>query len=96
MDSSNSKNEEVNYAFMTITEDNVTLAATPTNNVHNTLFDFDINNISELKSFLKSLQVSFTSQDLKNTRLLSEISDLNKKNDFLEVELVLILDQKGL
>lgn len=94
MDSSNSKNEEVNYAFMT--EDNVTLAATPTNKVHNTLFDFDINNISVLKSFLKSLQVSFTSQDLKNTRLLSEISDLNKKNDFLEVELVLILDQKGL
>ena len=38
--------------------------------------------------FLNSLNTSFRSQSLENSRLTSEINDLRKRNDHLEAELV--------
>ena len=55
--------------------------------VLSTVYDCDLNRISELKCFLNSLNTSFRSQSLENARLISEITDLKKRNDHLESEL---------
>ncbi|KAK1388182.1 hypothetical protein POM88_016360 [Heracleum sosnowskyi] len=83
MDStSESDTEVVNYALM----DNTDETAIPDDKVLNTVFDFDTDNASELRRFLKSLHISFRSQTAENTRILSEMSELRKRNEHLEAE----------
>ena len=84
MDSSESETEEENFALMATTEE----IADPEEKVLSTVFDFDTNNVSELRSFLKSLHISFRSQSLENARILSEMSEVRKRNDHLEAELL--------
>ena len=72
MDSSESEDEEVNYALMANTEEVIESQE----KVSPTFFDFDTDNISELRSFLKSLHISFKSQSLENTRIIPEKSEL--------------------
>ena len=48
--------------------------------------------MSKLKSFLKSLHISFKSQSLENSRLVKENNELKVKNDHLEAELVVMLE----
>lgn len=55
MDSSDS-DEEVNYALMANVDNDSSLSY---EKVQNTVYDFDIENMSELKSFLKNLHMSF-------------------------------------
>lgn len=95
MDSSDSEEEEViNYALMANADECVNPENASSSKVYNPICDFDTDNISELKSFLKSLHISFRTQTTENTRILSEMSDLKKKNDHLEIELVLMLEIK--
>ena len=103
MKSTESEDEEVNYAPMANAEGEVTPTESTTNKVHSKIFDIDTDNISELKSFLMSLHVSFKSltlennrlkteiQTLENTRLKTETLNIKKKNDHVESELVLML-----
>ncbi|KAK1359193.1 hypothetical protein POM88_043667 [Heracleum sosnowskyi] len=80
--SSESDTEVVNYALMA----NADVTAAPDDKVLNTIFDFDTDNASELRRFLKSLHIRFRSQTAENTRILSEMSELRKRNDMLEAE----------
>ncbi|KAK1379061.1 hypothetical protein POM88_025805 [Heracleum sosnowskyi] len=84
--SSESDTEVVNYALMANTDDTVI----PDDKVLNTVFDFDTDNASELRHFLKSLHISFRSQTVENTRILSEMSELRKRNEQLEAEFSLM------
>ncbi|KAK1374041.1 hypothetical protein POM88_030234 [Heracleum sosnowskyi] len=84
--SSESDTEVVNYALMTNTDD----TAIPDDKVLNTVFDFDTDNASELRRFLKSLHISFRSQTAENTRILSEMSELRKRNEHLEAKFSLM------
>ena len=70
-----------------------TKAAT-SDKVHSTVYNYDLNSVSELRCFLNSLNTSFRSQSLENSRLISEANELKKRNDFLEAELVLLLEIK--
>ncbi|KAK1394057.1 hypothetical protein POM88_013113 [Heracleum sosnowskyi] len=80
--SSESDTEVVNYALMANTDE----SAAPDEKVPNTVFDFDTDNASELRRFLKSLHISFRSQTVENTRILSEMSELRKSYENLEAE----------
>ncbi|KAK1382695.1 hypothetical protein POM88_020430 [Heracleum sosnowskyi] len=80
--SSESDTKVVNYALMASAD----VTAAPDDKVLNTIFDFDTDNASELRRFLKSLHISFRSQTAENTRILSEMSELRKRNDILEAE----------
>ncbi|KAK1369394.1 hypothetical protein POM88_035486 [Heracleum sosnowskyi] len=80
--SSESDTEVVNYALMANTDD----TAIPDDKVLNIVFDFDTDNASELRHFLKSLHISFRSQTAENTRILSKMSELRKRNVHLEAE----------
>ncbi|KAK1398207.1 hypothetical protein POM88_008070 [Heracleum sosnowskyi] len=80
--SSESDTEVVNYALMANTDDTVI----PDDKVLNTIFDFDTDNASELRRFLKSLHISFRSQTAENSRILSEMSELRKRIEQLEAE----------
>ena len=86
---SDSEDEEVGYALMANTDDSST---SNSDKVHSTFYDFDLNSVSELRCFLNSLNTSFRSQSLENARLISEITDLKKRNDHLEVELVFMTE----
>ena len=62
--------------------------ATPTGEkVPQNVYSFDTDNMSELKSFLKSMHINFKSQSLENARLINEMTDLKNRNEFLEGEL---------
>ena len=63
--------------------------------VQEPIYNFDINDIYRLKSFLRSLHVSFKTQTLENTRLRSEINECKKRNNFLESELVVLNELKN-
>ncbi|KAK1363416.1 hypothetical protein POM88_038977 [Heracleum sosnowskyi] len=80
--SSESDTEVVNYTLMANNDETVI----PDDKVLNTVFDFDTDNASELRHFLKSLHISFRSQTAENTRILSEMSELRKRNEHLEAE----------
>ena len=88
MDSSESEDEEVNYALMANTEE----VGQSQEKVSPIFFDFDTDNISELRSFLKSLHISFRSQSLENARIITKKSELKERNDHLESELVKMLE----
>ena len=51
-------------------------------------YSFDKDNMSNLKSFLKSMHINFKSQSLENARLINEMTELKSINEFLESELV--------
>ena len=88
---SDSEDEEVSYALMANAYE--TKAAT-SNKVHSTIYNCDLNSVSEFRCFLNSLNTSFRSQSLENSRLISEVNELKKRNDYLEIELVLLLEIK--
>ena len=75
--------EEKSYALMEEFED----AAPTAEKVPQNIYSFDTNNMSELKSFLKSMYINFKSHPLENARLINEMTDLKNKNEFLEGEL---------
>ena len=58
---------------------------------HSTLA-FDTEDITELRLFLKTLHISFRDQTLENERLKSETLSVKKRNDYLEKELVQMLE----
>ena len=87
-ESDSEEEEENNYALMAEFED----AAPITEKVPLNCYGFDIDNMSELKSFLKSLHMNFKNQSLENARLINELNDLKKKNEFLESELTCLTE----
>ena len=68
--------EEQSYALMAEFEDASPIAEKVPQNA----YSFDTDNLFELKSFLKSLHISFKSQSLENTRLINEMTELKKRN----------------
>ena len=86
---SDSEDEEVSYALMANIDESNT---TNPDKVYSKVYDCDLNSVSELRCFLNSLNTSFRSQSLENARLISEITDLKKRNDHLEVELVFMTE----
>ncbi|XP_063948067.1 uncharacterized protein LOC135152165 [Daucus carota subsp. sativus] len=87
-DSSESE-EEVNYALMANTDNSS--GAVETKVPHSTLA-FDTEDMTELRLFLKTLHVSYRDQTLENDTLKSEVLDVKKMNDYLEKELVQMLE----
>ena len=87
MDSSDS-DKEVNYALMANVEAEVSLPE----KVPNVKYNFDTDNMSELKYFLKNLHLSFKSQTLENERIKLNNKELSERNDHLETELVKMLE----
>ena len=81
--------EDINYALMA-TVDNE--AESSRAKVPHTTQAFNTDDISELRVFLKSMHVSYRDQTLENERIKSENLDLKKRNDFLESELVTMLE----
>ena len=75
MDSSESKDEEVTYALMANTDE----VGQSQEKVTPIFFDFDTDNMSELRSFLKSLHISFRHQSLENARIINEKSELKEE-----------------
>ena len=51
------------------------------------IYNFDTDNMFDLKSFLKSMHINSKSQSLENARLKIEMTDLKSRNEFLESEL---------
>ena len=84
LDESYSEEEDKSYALMAEFEDATLIAE----KVPQNSYSFDTDNMSELKSFLKSLHINFKSQSLENARLITEMTELKKRNKFLESELV--------
>lgn len=81
--------DEVNYALMA-NADSIS-KATETKVPHSTLA-FDTTDICKLRLFLKNLHVSYRDQTLENERIKSESLDLRKRNNYLESELVQMLE----
>ena len=86
---SNSEDEEISYALMTNADESKTTA---TDKVHTTVYNCDLNSVSELRCFLNRLNTSFRNQSLENSRLTGENNDLKKRNDHLEAELVFLIE----
>ncbi|KAK1393572.1 hypothetical protein POM88_012628 [Heracleum sosnowskyi] len=77
--------EDVSYALMATVEDK---SETSENKVPLTTYAYYIDNISELRIYLKSIHVSYRDQTLENERIKSENLKLKNRNKFLEEELV--------
>ena len=82
LDESDSDKEQ-SYALMAEFED----ATSTPEKVPQNIYTFDTDNMSELKSFLKSMHINFKIHSLENARLINEITDLKNRNEFLEGEL---------
>lgn len=80
---------EVNYALMANIDSDFVPSDTK---VPYTTITFDIDDISELRIFLKCLHVSCRDQTLKNERIKIENSDFKRRNDHLEAELMFMLE----
>ena len=88
---SDSEDEEVRYALMANADEP---KASTSEKVHTTNYNCDLNSVSELRCFLNSLNTSFRSQSLENSRLINEASELRKRNNHLEAELIFLLEIK--
>ncbi|KAK1356144.1 hypothetical protein POM88_049400 [Heracleum sosnowskyi] len=77
--------EDVNYALMATVKDE---SDSYENKVPLTTYAYDIDNISELRIYLKSIHVSYRDQTLENERIKYENLKLKDRNKFLEEELV--------
>ncbi|KAK1353364.1 hypothetical protein POM88_052499 [Heracleum sosnowskyi] len=73
--------EDVNYALMATVKDE---SDSYENKVPLTTYAYDIDNISELRIYLKSTHVSYRDQTLENERIKSENLKLKDRNKFLE------------
>jgi hypothetical protein len=80
---------------MSTSKYNSARSESPEKQVPESPFDFDSNDASKLRCFLKSLHISFKSQILENARILSELSETRKRNDHLEAELLLMEEVKS-
>ncbi|KAL8098276.1 hypothetical protein AgCh_031153 [Apium graveolens] len=90
MDSSGTDNDDECYALMaTHGED-----ASGTDKVHSVIFPVDTDNLSELKTFLYSLHVTFKSKTIECDSLIADNKRLRERNDILEVELVCMHENK--
>ena len=87
-DSSESE-EEVNYGLMANMDNSTETVETKV--PHSTLA-FDTEDKTELRLFLKTLHISFRDQNLETERLKSETLNVKKRNDYLEKELVQMLE----
>lgn len=87
--SSRHTSTEVNYALMANIDNSSEVFESKV--PHSTLA-FDTEDITELRLFLKNLHVSYRDQTLENERLKSEVLDVKKRNDYLEKELVQMLE----
>ncbi|KAL8133988.1 hypothetical protein AgCh_009166 [Apium graveolens] len=90
-DNSSDSDDGVNYALMAnadVEADNAELK------VPQTILAFDNDDIYELRLFLKTLHISYMDQTLENNRIKSENSELNKRNDYLEIDLLSMLEIK--
>ena len=76
--------KEQSYALMAEFED----ASPIVEKVPQNTYIFDIDNMSDLKSFFISMHINFKSQSLENARLINEMTDLRNRNEFFEYELV--------
>ncbi|KAL8121436.1 hypothetical protein AgCh_018239 [Apium graveolens] len=90
VDSSDSKDEDTCYALMASLDD----PAISEPKVQTPFFSFDTENISELKSILKSLHGNFKNKTLENDRLITEIEILKSRNEQLESDLINQIDLK--
>ncbi|KAK1396498.1 hypothetical protein POM88_006361 [Heracleum sosnowskyi] len=77
--------EGVNYALMATGRDE---ADSSENKEPLTTYAYDIDDISELRIYLKSIHVSYRDQTLENERIKSENLGLKERNKFLEEKLV--------
>ncbi|KAL8149003.1 hypothetical protein AgCh_006134 [Apium graveolens] len=62
--------------------------ASGTDKVPSVIFPVDIDNMSELKTFLYSLHVTFRSKTIECVSLIANNKKLTERNDFLEAELL--------
>ena len=76
--------EEVNYALMAAVKNETESSE---NKVPLTTSAYDIDDISELRIYLKNVHVSYRDQTLENERIKSENHNLKVRNKFLEEEL---------
>ncbi|XP_017227897.1 spindle pole body component 110-like [Daucus carota subsp. sativus] len=76
--SSESEEEEVNYALVVSFEETQTTDDPSVDKVQQPVYNFKIDDTYTLKSFLKSLHLSFKTQKLENTRLRSEIENAKR------------------
>ncbi|KAL8125144.1 hypothetical protein AgCh_012717 [Apium graveolens] len=90
MDSSDSENEDTCYALMASFDDPTSFES----KVLTPFFSFDTEDISELKSILKSLHGNFKNKTLENDRLITEIEILKSRNVQLESDLINQIDLK--
>ncbi|KAL8125391.1 hypothetical protein AgCh_012907 [Apium graveolens] len=90
MDSSDSENEDICYELMASLDDPASFES----KVQTPFFSFDNENISELKSILKSLHGNFKNKTLENDRLITEIETLKSRNEQLESDLINQIDLK--
>ena len=88
---SDSEDEEVSYALMANADEP---KASTSEKVHTTNYNCDLNSVSEIRCLLNSLNTSFRSQSLENSRLISEANELKKRNNHLEAELIFLLEIK--
>ncbi|XP_074336718.1 uncharacterized protein LOC141673889 [Apium graveolens] len=84
IDSSGTDNNDECYALMVTRGEN----ASGTDKVPSAVFPIDTNNLSELKTFLYSLHVTFKSNTIECDSLIADNKMLIERNDFLEAELV--------
>ena len=82
MDSLDS-DKEVNYALTSNVEAEVSLPE----KVPKFNYNFDTDNMFELKSFLKNLQLGFENQTLENERINLSKKKVSKRNDHIETKL---------
>ncbi|KAL8125807.1 hypothetical protein AgCh_013190 [Apium graveolens] len=82
MDSSGTDNDDECYAFMAAHGEN----ASGTDKVPLVIFPVDIDNLSELKTFLYSLNVTFKGKTTECDSLIANNKRLKERKEFLEAE----------
>lgn len=89
-DDSSDSDRGINYALM----DNTEADSENSDKVLEVVYDFDTENFPKLKSFLKSLHISFKSQSLENSRIKSKMKDLSIRNKHFEAKLLFMTQVK--
>ncbi|KAL8088485.1 hypothetical protein AgCh_038310 [Apium graveolens] len=88
-DDSSDSDDRINYVLM----ENIDAETNKDElKVPQSTFAFDIDDSCELKIFLKNIHVSFRGQTLENNIIKSENFVLKKRNDYLETELLSMLE----
>lgn len=91
MESSES-DEEVDYALMAKSSDSDSKVSLNSDNI---LYNFNFDNLPEVKLNLYNLHSFFKLQTLENERIKAENLELIKRNEHLEAELILMEEIKS-